>query len=374
MQEFAEDYDGGGGGGGGGRACATAWRGWCALCSQRARPLSPGRARAPRPAPRPAPNPQSWPSTSVGTTTAASPRGWSPTAWRSWRGTSRRWSRRWATRGARSWHTTGAAASRGRWAAWGRRWAAEGLGAGGGGRQPASWDASSKGTLTPQPSPQNPLSPQVAGMYGSRLLDRLIVMGLPHVGEYLCPGGGGGLCAGGVVCGGGCGGGGLCAGGAGQHPPNTPGVQPTPLAPLTSPSTSRHQQHQRGLVSDAKVFLHAAVPGVWVFGGGGRKALETAPGALSLAVSAPRRRPDPARPAPHLSSTPLPYSPPHPKPHSPQAPALPEAFLTADGASLADIFFLQQPTGLKNPGAMTAGDVDWYKAALLKPGGSGGGV
>lgn len=34
-----------------------------------------------------------------------------------------------------------------------------------------------------------------------------------------------------------------------------------------------------------------------------------------------------------------------------------------------DTFFLEGPVGLQNPGAMTKGDLDWYKAALLKPGG-----
>ncbi|GBF91592.1 epoxide hydrolase [Raphidocelis subcapitata] len=51
-----------------------------------------------------------------------------------------------------------------------------------------------------------------------------------------------------------------------------------------------------------------------------------------------------------------------------QAPALPEAMLTADGAAMMDASFVDGPFALQNPGAMTKEDVDWYKAAVLKPG------
>jgi hypothetical protein len=53
---------------------------------------------------------------------------------------------------------------------------------------------------------------------------------------------------------------------------------------------------------------------------------------------------------------------------SEQAPALPEAFLTADGAAAMDSVFIDAPTGVKNSGVMSSADVDWYKAAILKPG------
>jgi hypothetical protein len=65
---------------------------------------------------------------------------------------------------------------------------------------------------------------------------------------------------------------------------------------------------------------------------------------------------------------------PHPHtPHAPhptiKAPLLPEAMLTADSASGMSTFFLEQPVGVCNSGAMIQADVDWYKAAMLKPGG-----
>ncbi|KAI8466905.1 MAG: alpha/beta hydrolase fold protein [Monoraphidium minutum] len=51
-----------------------------------------------------------------------------------------------------------------------------------------------------------------------------------------------------------------------------------------------------------------------------------------------------------------------------QAPWLPEASLTVDGAASMDGLFLRQPAGVVNSGAMTEGDVAWYKDAMLKPG------
>lgn len=51
-----------------------------------------------------------------------------------------------------------------------------------------------------------------------------------------------------------------------------------------------------------------------------------------------------------------------------QAPLLPEAFLTSDGAASMETFFSKQPAGLINSGAITQDDIAWYRAAILKPG------
>lgn len=101
-------------------------------------------------------------------------------------------------------------------------------------------------------------------------------------------------------------------------------------------------------------------------------------GQETMAPQPPHSSPCPQ--APRITHVPTPRSrrDPRPRPHTAahvprQAPALPEASLVAGGAASMETFFLRQPAGVVNPGAMTRDDVDWYRAAMLKPGAQAGG-